>query len=538
MRGWRTLLSGGLLASFIVLPVVAAVLGPPDVASAGSYGFLRKWGSLGASDGQFKMPGDIAIDSAGDVYVADTGNHRIQKFSSTGTWLQTWGGSGAGPGKLSGPLGVAVDGQGNLYVADTGNSRVQKFSSDGQFLVAWGTKGAGTGQMSGPKGIALDAAGLVYVADTGNGRIQKFTAEGDFLGLWLVPGLSDGSRATVPALALDSAGNVYLTDSNSSASRVLKFTNAGELLTKWGAPGALPEQFSTPTGIAVDNSGNVYVSDTLNNRVQKFSSDGTFHLAFGSFGSTDGRMYAATGVAVDGAGNVYLADTKNNRVQVFGTAPDPGPSLTAPMNGAMVPNLGVTLSWLTQPGTAQYHLQVIPHNNDGPGANVIRNADSSYFTLPSPPQWYGLLPDMTYTWRIRTTSAAFPQELDWSAWSSRTFKTPGVSSDTIRLMEPAAGNTIDSRTPTLTWSNSNGAVFYYEVQVSKDPAFETNPETATAMVYWQLLHGAVTSPPNSYAVPSSFPLESNSTYYWRVRPRIQGDGMPVSWTGAGMFRTR
>jgi hypothetical protein len=80
-------------------------------------------------------------------------------------------------------------------------------------------------------------------------------------------------------------------------------------------------------------------------------------------------------------------------------------------------------------------------------------------------------------------------------------------------------------------------VFYYEVQLSTDPTFNTNPATATAAVYSALIHGALTSPPNTYRVPSAFPLQANSIYNWRVRPRVQGDGDAVSWSAAGRFRT-
>jgi len=109
-------------------------------------------------------------------------NHRIQKFSSSGTFLAKWGGvgsggPGSGNGQLVQPEGVATDSAGNVYVADSGNDRVQKFTSSGAFIAKFGSKGAGDGQLNRPSDIAVDASGTIYVLDGGNSRVQKY-AEG------------------------------------------------------------------------------------------------------------------------------------------------------------------------------------------------------------------------------------------------------------------------------------------------------------------------------------------------------------------------
>ncbi|HLC30384.1 MAG TPA: hypothetical protein VJM51_06360 [Dehalococcoidia bacterium] len=217
---------------------------------------------------------------------------------------------------------------------------------------------------------------------------------------------------------------------------------------------------------------------------------------------------------------------------------NPAPGLVGPAAGTTLNGLGTTLSWSNPLGTTQYQLQVVPFNNDGPGVNVIRNADTS-FVVPAPPEWYGLLPDILYFWRVRTTTVTTtPTAADWTAWGSWTFRTPKMTSATINAVLPAQGAEVSSRTPTLTWSNTNLESFYYEVQVSKDASFNTDPATATAMVYWVLLHGGVTNPPNSYAIPAAFPLEASTPYFWRVRPRIQGDGTPVAWSATWSFNTQ
>jgi hypothetical protein len=172
----------------------------------------------------------VAVDASGDVYVADSTNHRVQKFTSDGTFLTKWGSYGSGDGQFIRPSAIAVDGSGNVFVVDGGNVRIQKFTSTGTFLTKWGSAGGGDGQFgsglydTGPGDVAVDAIGDVYVVDTFNTRVQKFT-------------------------------------------------NAGVFLTKWGCSGGGDGQFGNPIGIAVAGSGDQFVLDaaTYDNRVQKFA---------------------------------------------------------------------------------------------------------------------------------------------------------------------------------------------------------------------------------------------------------------------------
>lgn len=147
---------------------------------------------------------------------------------------------------------------------------------------------------------------------------------------------------------------------------------------------------------------------------------------------------------------------------------------------------------------------------------------------------------MTVAGRVRVTNLAGmagPADPNWSPWAERKFRTPKVIGDGITKVAPRAGWAITSATPVLQWANGRTDVFYYELQLSKDPQFNTDPATATAMVYGALVHGGVTNPPNSYPVPAAFPLEDHTVYYWRVRPRVQGDGVPVAWPAANSFAT-
>src|SRR5207249_3749835 len=136
--------------------------------------FVTKWGSSGTGDGQFNRPGGVAMDGSGNVFVVDSGNSRIQKFTNTGTFLAKWGSLGSGDGQFNEPRGVAVDGSGNVFVADSNNNRIQKFTNTGSFLLKWGSMGCcAAGQFSFPVGVAVDGSGNVFVADNENIRIQK-----------------------------------------------------------------------------------------------------------------------------------------------------------------------------------------------------------------------------------------------------------------------------------------------------------------------------------------------------------------------------
>ncbi len=212
------------------------------------------------------------------------------------------------------------------------------------------------------------------------------------------------------------------------------------------------------------------------------------------------------------------------------------PQLAGPANNTTLPDFGPTLQWSNPIGVTQYHLQVAPANDDGPGIDLITAGAGTSFAIPAPPKWYGLLPGMGYTWRVRvadTLETLGGADGRWGPWpQSWAFRTPVVSSATITLAGPTDGALAPGLRPTLTWANTDTNVFYYELQMSRDPEFGP-----TSFLYSALLHGGVSTPINSYAVPQAFPLSPGALYYWRVRPRIQGDGQPAPWPAAGQFRT-
>ena len=216
------------------------------------------------------------------------------------------------------------------------------------------------------------------------------------------------------------------------------------------------------------------------------------------------------------------------------------PTITGPAEGSTLTSFGPTLTWTNPGGATQYHLQVTPINGDGPGVDLHIGSIATSFVVPAPPQWYGLLPDMTYTWRVRDSDATTFVSLEdasWSPWATAHFRTPAVSGSTITTLTPGQGEVISVPAPSLQWNNSRTDIFYYDVPLSKDATFNLDPATATAMVYTSLLHGGVTNPWSSYLVPASFPLEDKTDYSWRVRPHVQGDGMPAAWSSAFSFKT-
>lgn len=236
---------------------------------------LAQWGVWGTGRGQLEYPGSLALDSRGNLYVLDEGKWSILKFSSDGRFLAEWGGPlwrplGSTLLYLSHPAGITIDARDDIYIADTGDNRIVKIAADGKLLTQWAMKGRRPGAFQSPMGVAVDSGGNIYVADSLNFRIQKLSPSGRPLAQW-------STGTSIPAaLTLDAAGNLYAVDL--SYYRVLKISPRGAVLAHWGTWGAGPRQFARPVALVAGGAqrgpGNVYIADLDNERVVERSPDG------------------------------------------------------------------------------------------------------------------------------------------------------------------------------------------------------------------------------------------------------------------------
>jgi serine/threonine-protein kinase len=347
----------------ITFAVTAMVLLVPGCGGGGEPRVVTLAGSEGGyadgsgAEAQFSGPVDVAVDAEGNVYVADSTNHRIRQILPDGTVITLAGGDEVVPGDgpvpkatFSTPTGIALAASGALYVADSVEDDphpmlVRVITPDEMVTTLAGSwedgykDGFGTdAQFKVPASVAVDDAGNVYVADTNNHRIRLISPEGEvttFAGLpkagyaaGYADGLAGEAKFNGPrSVAVDRAGNVYVADTGNHCIRVI--SPDGQVSTLAGAkePGYADGQgaearFSFPAGIGVDAEGNLYVADTANHRIRKIAPDGTVTTLAGSGepGNADGpageaQFRGPEGVVVDADGNLIVADTGNHRIR-------------------------------------------------------------------------------------------------------------------------------------------------------------------------------------------------------------------------------
>lgn len=285
--------------------------------------WVRSWGLAGSGPGEFNAPTDAAVAPDGMVYVMDRGNNRIQKFDASGNFLLQWGTSGSGNGQFncstSNDCGLTVDANHAVIIADTGNHRVQRFSSDGHYLAQWGTYGSAPGEFSSPSDVAVDGAGQIFVVDPGNCRIQILAASGGSIRQWGTCGQAAGQFGKPSRLAVDRFGSVYVTDLVNY--RVSKFSNAGQYLRHWGQGDQIDDTLGVGyvLDVALDQPRDrLYLADSRTSRIMAFDLDGNFLAAW----KRPDPVYhpdfiGPETLGVDGSGNVYLGDTYEQAIWKF-----------------------------------------------------------------------------------------------------------------------------------------------------------------------------------------------------------------------------
>jgi hypothetical protein len=337
-------------------------------------------GVPGTADGtgsaaRFTSPSEVAVDSANNRYVADTGNHTIRKITPAGV-VSTFAGSPGVPGsadgtggaaRFSSPIGVSLDGAGNLYVGDADNNTIRKITPTAAVTTLAGKAGEvgsadGTGsnaRFNDPRGVAVNAAGNVYVADTFNNTIRKITPAGvvsTLAGLAGATGSADGTGSAArfnrpQGVAVDAASNVFVTDTSNDTIR--RITPAGVVTTVAGSAGVggnadgsvFAARFFAPIGIGVSSSGDIYLADTVNDTIRKISAVGLVNTLGGVplvAGSADGtganaQFTSPQGLGLDSAGNVFIGDTGNNTIRL-GHSASPSPSPTASPSPSVSPS--------------------------------------------------------------------------------------------------------------------------------------------------------------------------------------------------------
>jgi sugar lactone lactonase YvrE len=212
-------------------------------------------------------PWHMSIDSSDRIFISD--DTRVTVYDTTGTTLFTIGSFGTGDGEFDQPRGIGFDTSGNIYVADLGNNRIEKFNSSGVYQSQWGSTGEDDGQFNWPEGVAVDSNNNVFVTDYSN-KVQKFTSGGAFVTRWGGSGTADGQFGRSYSIAIDSADNVYITDMSGNSFEI--FDNDGNFLHRVGKYGSGINEFVLPAGIAINPlTGAILVADAGNHRVESIA---------------------------------------------------------------------------------------------------------------------------------------------------------------------------------------------------------------------------------------------------------------------------
>ncbi len=373
--------------------------------------FSSVFGEAGSGNGQFKEASAVAVAPSGNIWVDDRGDGRIEKFSSSGSFL---GAYESKLGKFSGSWGIAVSPKTeDVFVADSGHNCIVEFNERGEELRLFGKTGEGA--LSGPTGISVTATGEVWVADYSANKVEEFSEEGKYLA-----SVGEGHLKEPGDVSLDQ-GTLYVTSSQS----VMMFTRWGEYLGSFGSKGTGGGQFEAPSEIVANSgTGDLFVVDGGNERVEEFNPAGKFLAEFGSYGSKNGQFKGISGLAISSAGTMYTSETVGDRVQKF-LPPEAGGARTvystqwgkqgsAPANSCIPPN-----QRSTQAGTS-----------GSPTTKPTRSRSSQTKANTSPPT----------AAKARATASSRAPRASRSTRAPGTFTSPTAATIASRSLDPKANS--------------------------------------------------------------------------------------------------
>jgi len=519
----------------------------------------------GSNDGagsaaHFNYPCGVAVDSAGTLYVSDLANNTIRQITPAGVVTTLAGSASSGTGTNDGtgsaasfanPAGLAVDTNGNVYVADYENDTIRKIAPGGVVTTLAGSPGMGgstngTGsaaQFLKPLGVAVDAAGNVYVADTDNSLIRKITPGGTvstLAGVAGTAGSKDGPAATAlfnypQGVAVDGSNNVYVADTGNSTIR--KITPEGVVSTlagqaqQVGASDGIggAAQFNNPFTMAVDSQGNLYVADNGNNTIRKVSPDGTVRTLGGLAGQQGGidgsgaqaLFNYAEGVAVDANGTVYATSAGSNTIRKGNPTLSDLPVVDSPFGPAgMTRHLGVTNLTATS-----WSWDIVRY----PSAS---SAELSSTTAQSPT----LTPDVSDLFMVRFQgSDSLGRAALGTLWIANDLTPP-----TLSISQPQTNQQVTTSTLTITgtanddvevaavWCQLDGGAWFQAVGGFNWTAVVrlANPGQNTLSAY-AVDGSGKTSATNTVHFHYSTALTLRATGYGSISPTYQGQSLVI-----------
>lgn len=509
---YSEVLSGlGLAPNAALLPgKITTIAGTGTAGNAGDTG--------AATTALLDVPSSAVVDGEGNIYLADTANQEIRKISSSGVITRVAGAGTAGytgdngaatSAQLSSPTGIAVDGAGNLYIADSGNNCIRFVNAaTGAISTYAGSATAGyagdggmatAASLSDPTAVAITPAGLLLVADTGNNVIRAIGLRSNVISTFAGTGTAgfagDGGPAqtaqlSAPAgIAADNDNNVYVSDTANQRIRSIAggivSTLAGDGTQGSNGDGAASStEFSNPAGLAADPAGDVYVADEGNNRIREIldgnvttlAGTGAAQLSGNSGSSNAATVNAPAGVAVDGSGNLIIADTGNNELRYVNLAlstisfPLTNPGATSTPLAALLTNSGnqsLTISGVNIP--ASFADSPPPTGTDCDKAGLIlrpaTNCELSVVFTPATAGAYSST--LTVTDNTQSASAA-TQTVQLIATSGATF----IASLSLPNTSQAGGNESAVVTVTSSSATYSGTLHF----TSSDPRAVLPPD--------------------------------------------------------------